>query len=191
MDWIYDLGVQTFSFFTYSSGNFKRTNGEAELWMRFAWEKLEFLINKCDLIKRRQIKNKSLGNFDLLPDDVRDQVYRFMETTKDNTGPVWNGCFPYSADEEMVMACNKALDLLHKDPEAYVNFDGLLYTFDDLPVDMVLRTAGRRCLSQFFNWQVCTSDAQFEYVRMLFPHFSFWDFVPLLLRYQLEQWWNT
>lgn len=50
--------------------------------------------------------------------------------------------------------------------------------------DLVIRTSGEIRLSDFLTWQ-CSNDSMLFFSRVMWPDFSLWNFLNILLRYQM------
>ncbi|RMZ85004.1 hypothetical protein DV738_g292, partial [Chaetothyriales sp. CBS 135597] len=58
-----------------------------------------------------------------------------------------------------------------------------LYTGDNPPVDLLIRTSGVSRLSDFMLWQ-CHQDTQIVFLDVLWPDFDLWSFLPVLWGWQ-------
>lgn len=61
-----------------------------------------------------------------------------------------------------------------------------LYTANNPPVDLLIRTSGVSRLSDFMLWQ-CHEDTQIVFLTVLWPEFDLWSFLPVLWGWQ----WRT
>lgn len=60
-----------------------------------------------------------------------------------------------------------------------------LYTHDNPPLDLLVRTSGVKRLSDFMLWQ-CHKDTDLIFLDVLWPGFDLWHFLPVLVEWQ----WN-
>ncbi|RMD44194.1 hypothetical protein DV735_g1021, partial [Chaetothyriales sp. CBS 134920] len=58
-----------------------------------------------------------------------------------------------------------------------------LYTGDNPPVDLLIRTSGVSRLSDFLLWQ-CHEDTEIVFLDVLWPEFDLWSFLPVLWGWQ-------
>ncbi|RMZ78559.1 hypothetical protein DV737_g3850, partial [Chaetothyriales sp. CBS 132003] len=58
-----------------------------------------------------------------------------------------------------------------------------LYTADNPPVDLLIRTSGVSRLSDFMLWQ-CHQDTEIVFLDVLWPDFDLWSFLPVLWGWQ-------
>lgn len=61
-----------------------------------------------------------------------------------------------------------------------------LYTHDNPPLDLLLRTSGVQRLSDFMLWQ-CHKDTDLVFLDVLWPEFDLWHFLPVLVEWQWKQ----
>ncbi|KAI1957252.1 cis-prenyltransferase [Ophidiomyces ophidiicola] len=58
-----------------------------------------------------------------------------------------------------------------------------MFTADNPPLDLLIRTSGVQRLSDFMLWQ-CHQDTEIVFLDTLWPSFGLWDFLPILLEWQ-------
>ncbi|RAK97612.1 undecaprenyl diphosphate synthase family protein [Aspergillus ibericus CBS 121593] len=58
-----------------------------------------------------------------------------------------------------------------------------LFTYDNPPLDLLVRTSGVERLSDFMLWQ-CHEDTEIVFLDILWPDFDLWHFMPVLLGWQ-------
>ena len=61
-----------------------------------------------------------------------------------------------------------------------------MFTAADPPLDLLIRTSGVERLSDFMLWQ-CHQDTQIVFLKVLWPDFDLWSFLPVLWEWQ----WRT
>ena len=64
--------------------------------------------------------------------------------------------------------------------------DKHMYTAENPPLDLFVRTSGVERLSDFMLWQ-CHRDTQIVFLSCLWPEFDLWHFIPVLLEWQWSQ----
>lgn len=71
------------------------------------------------------------------------------------------------------------------DPETITaeTIAGHLFTAEDPPLDLWIRTSGVKRLSDFMLWQ-CHEDTELVFLDCLWPEFDLWHFLPVLLEWQ-------
>ncbi|KAL4945363.1 hypothetical protein BDV06DRAFT_35448 [Aspergillus oleicola] len=58
-----------------------------------------------------------------------------------------------------------------------------MFTRDNPPLDLLIRTSGVERLSDFMLWQ-CHEDTEIAFLDILWPEFDLWQFLPVLLKWQ-------
>lgn len=61
-----------------------------------------------------------------------------------------------------------------------------MYTADNPPLDLFVRTSGVERLSDFMLWQ-CHEETQIFFIDCLWPEFDLWHFLPVLVEWQWRQ----
>jgi ditrans,polycis-polyprenyl diphosphate synthase len=61
-----------------------------------------------------------------------------------------------------------------------------MYTSEDPPLDIFVRTSGVERLSDFMLWQ-CHQDTQIFFLQCMWPEFDLKHFIPVLLEWQRRQ----
>jgi len=58
-----------------------------------------------------------------------------------------------------------------------------MFTAPDPPLDLLIRTSGVERLSDFMLWQ-CHQDTQIVFLKVLWPEFDLWSFLPVIWEWQ-------
>nr|KAJ3422699.1 hypothetical protein HK105_006873 [Polyrhizophydium stewartii] len=188
LDWCMQLGIQVVTVYAFSIENFKRPKDEVDILMDLAERKFAEFATKSDLIEKHGISVRVVGNVDMLPERVYRAACKVTAETRQNTKAILNICCPYTARNEMANAISEVVagaqrgDIRDTDicEEA---IEKCLYTEDCPPVDILVRTSGEARLSDFLLWQV-SRDCMMHFLDILWPEFSFWDMLPILLNFQ-------
>lgn len=74
---------------------------------------------------------------------------------------------------------------IYPDPETITSstITRNLYTHDNPPLDLLIRTSGVQRLSDFMLWQ-CHRDTDLVFLDVLWPEFDLWHFLPVLVEWQ-------
>jgi ditrans,polycis-polyprenyl diphosphate synthase len=74
---------------------------------------------------------------------------------------------------------------VYPDPETITasTIESHLFTADDPPLDLLIRTSGVKRLSDFMLWQ-CHQDTEIVFLDCLWPDFDLWKFLPVLVEWQ-------
>lgn len=76
----------------------------------------------------------------------------------------------------------------YPDPESITaaTVEGHLFTADNPPLDLLIRTSGVNRLSDFMLWQ-CHNDTQLRFLDCFWPEFSLRHFLPVLIEWQWQR----
>ncbi|KAK9883063.1 hypothetical protein WA026_001268 [Henosepilachna vigintioctopunctata] len=185
LEWCKELGIKEVTVYAFSIENFKRTQKEVEELMNLATEKFEKLLDEEDKLMSEGICVRVIGDLTLLRKDLQQLIAKAVLLTKDNCKSFLNIAFAYTSREEMTSAVKS---VLHGASHNHISLDDVtdallaqcLYTYSN--PDLLIRTSGEVRLSDFLLYQVSQSIIYFTDV--LWPEFSFWNFVMCILRYQ-------
>ncbi|KAG0198032.1 hypothetical protein BGX28_008488 [Mortierella sp. GBA30] len=185
-----ELGVKVVTVYAFSIENFKRPPDQVDTLMELGKAKLAELCERSEIVKQYGISIRVLGDDSLLPDDVRKTVRRAVDLTKNHKRAILNMCFPYTSRQELTMASRSlvsGIETSDLDPSDITTsvLDSSLYTRSCPPMDILIRTSGEIRLSDFMLWQ-SSRTCYVEFIDCLWPEFTFWKLVPILLRYQLR-----
>ena len=131
-----------------------------------------------------------IGNLSLLPPSTLKIAKQLMWHTRTNSnGAVLNIACPYTSQEEMERAAKDIVEfglqdglLLPIDISQHL-MDSCMYTQDCPPLDLLVRTSGEVRLSNFLLWQA-SRDTFVHFVHVMWPEFTFWHMLPILLCFQ-------
>ena len=159
-----DLDIHTFTFFTLSTQNLQRPKIEVDELFRLC--RKYFL----DIAKdNKDARVRFIGNLDLLPEDLQQNMKEIMEDTKDNTPYTLNFCVAYGGREEIVQAVNKAIE---KGGKVDVESFGKYFDLQESP-DLIIRTGGIQRTSNFLPWQSIYSE--WIFLDKFWPDFTIDD----------------
>lgn len=100
---------------------------------------------------------KALGRLEALPVRARRKLTDVMDATDKNTGLCLNLALNYGGRQEIVDACNRALqDRVRRIDEK--TFARYLYAPDCPDPDLLIRTSGEMRLSNFLLWQLAYTE---------------------------------
>jgi len=159
-----ELGVKVLTLYTFSLENWERTKGEVKGLMRILEQ---VLIEERDDLKKNNVRLRTIGRVDLLPDHSRailEETRAFLDA---NTGMTLVLALSYGGRAEIVEADReRRIDLASMDEEF---FRHRLDT-DGLPdPDLLIRTSGELRISNFLLWQAAYSE--FLFTDTLWPDF--------------------
>src|SRR5690606_13829976 len=170
--------------YAFSTENWNRPQSEVSALM-----KLMKLVLKKEIksFEENNIRLLAIGNLDDLPLDVKKELTKAIDKTKNNTRLTVTIALSYGARFEMIHAvknlCNKVknniISLEDIDEQTINNH---LYTHNLPDVDLLIRTSGEQRISNFLLWQIAYSELYFT--EVLWPDFDEEDFAQAIYTYQ-------
>jgi len=182
-EYIFSKGTKVLSVYAFSTENFKRSKVEVEFLMNLFASKFK---EHASQLKEKNIKMVFSGKKEApLPENVIKTMNEVEETTKDNTGGIFNICVNYGGRSEIVEATKKISKLIKENKlntEDITEENFSHYMFQDLPdVDLMIRTSGEVRISNFLLWQI--SYAELYFPKCYFPDFNEEEYNKALLEY--------
>lgn len=177
------IGIKYLTVYAFSTENWKRSQEEVGAIMKLLKFYLLDFFNWSD----ENIKINVLGRIAELPKDLKDQIHKIEEKTKNNTGLVLNICFNYGGRDEIVNAtkniAQKVLDgeLKIEDINEKL-FSNYLYTANQPDPDLLIRTSGEERISNFLPWQI--SYSEFVFTDKFWPEYNEQEFLNSIQIYQ-------
>lgn len=177
------IGIKYLTVYAFSTENWKRSQEEVGAIMKLLKFYLLDFFNWSD----ENIKINVLGRIAELPEDLKDQIHKIEEKTKNNTGLVLNICFNYGGRDEIVTAtkniAQKVLDgeLKIEDINEKL-FSNYLYTANQPDPDLLIRTSGEERISNFLPWQI--SYSEFVFTDKFWPEYNEQEFLNSIQIYQ-------
>ena len=167
------IGIEYLTVFAFSTENWSRPKKEVNYLMRL----LIIIVKKQrDSIIKNNIQFKVIGTRAGLNDDQIKLIEDLEKETINNTGIHFNVAFNYGSYEEIIQAVKRISsdvknDLINVDDINPDLFSSYLYTKDNPPVDLLIRTSGQYRISNFLLWQIA-------YSELYFPDTLWPDFTP-------------
>lgn len=177
------IGIKYLTVYAFSTENWKRSQEEVGAIMKLLKFYLLDFFNWSD----ENIKINVLGRIAELPKDLKDQIHKIEEKTKNNTGLVLNICFNYGGRDEIVTAtkniAQKVLDgeLKIEDINEKL-FSNYLYTANQPDPDLLIRTSGEERISNLLPWQI--SYSEFVFTDKFWPEYDEQEFLNSIQIYQ-------
>ena len=172
-DYCADLGIESVTFYCFSSENWKRPKEEVDGIMNLF---KEYLLEAEERQKEREnIRVHFIGERKGISDELLELMDRAEENTKNHKGTTVNLAINYGGRPEIVHACKeiakrvefgelKTEDITETEIEKY------LYTANQSDPDLIIRPSGEQRLSNFLVWQSAYSE--FWYSEVLWPDFK-------------------
>jgi undecaprenyl diphosphate synthase len=172
-----ELGIEYLTLYSFSTENWQRPKEEIKGLM----ELLKFLLkNEVDELNRNGVSIKAIGRLDYLPNDVKNELFKAMEKTKNNNKLKLYLALSYGGRQEILDAVNKIINskLEFVDEGTFRNF---LYDPNLPDPDLLIRTSGEYRISNFLLWQI--SYSEFYFTKTLWPEFRREEFMKAIEDY--------
>ena len=179
--------INFLTLFAFSTDNWSRPKDEINLLMKLLVGSLKKEFNR---IFDNNIRLCSIGDFNSLPDMVKEELLYVIEKTKINTGMVLTLALNYGGKEEIIDAVkaitnkvkNSIISPEKVDESTIIEH---LYTRNLPPVDLLIRTSGEERISNFLLWHIAYAELYFT--KTLWPDFKKKDLREALLNYSKRE----
>ncbi len=148
------LGVKYLTVYAFSTENWKRPIEEVSGIFKLL---VKYVASELDELNRNNVMVNIIGDWSIIPEDAKKSVLKALETTKNNTGLVFNIAINYGGRAEIIRACNELIKE-GKDSISEADFESKLYTNGCPDPDVIIRTGGEYRLSNFLTWQSAYSE---------------------------------
>lgn len=157
-------GIKVVTFYAFSTENWKRSEQEVAYLMHLIVSKLH---GELAFYNRHGIRVRGRGDLSVLPAAVQQAIASTEEATKGNDAITAVIAINYGGRDEICRAVNRILETGSKktisEEEIRQNLD-----LPDLPaVDMIVRSANERRLSNFLLWE--SAYAELGFYETLWP----------------------
>jgi len=181
------LGIEAITFFAFSHENWSRPKEEIDVLMRYLDT---FLDSEIKVFNKNNIRFRSIGRGDPIPQKLQDKIRRSEADTAKNTGLAVILALNYGGRQEIIDAARRfALDACQKkqDPAALDEelFGRYLYTSGLPDPDMLVRTSGEQRISNFLLWQL--SYAELYFTPKFWPDFKAADLDEAISDYKKRE----
>jgi undecaprenyl diphosphate synthase len=154
------LGIDYLTLYTFSIENWKRPSREVSALMRFLRDTLK---NETLELDENNVRLRVIGRTDDLPEAVRKEISKAIDTLDKNTGLTLVLALSYAGRSELVDA---ARSIAREVERGRVGADDIdadllsshLYTKDMPDPDLLIRTSGEMRVSNFLLWQIAYSE---------------------------------
>ena len=163
------IKVPILTFYTFSTENWRRPKKE----INFLFKLIDYyFIKEINNLVKNNIKINIIGNVKILPEKVKLRLIESMNRTKKCKKILINLAINYGSKDEILETFR---NLKKKKVSISVkNFENNLYTKNLPDPDILIRTGGKKRLSNFLLWQLAYSEIYF--VDKLWPDFNVADY---------------
>ncbi len=168
------LKVPILTFYVFSSENWKRPKSEISFLFNLI---KKFFLKEIKSVRLQGIKINIFGEIQKLPKGLREILFKSMELTKRNKKITVNLALNYGSKKEIINAARKSKKKLNEK-----NIVKNLYTKNMVFPDILIRTGGRKRLSNFMLWQLAYTELFF--LEKLWPEFNKNDLNKIIKNYK-------
>ena len=169
--------IPILTFYTFSTENWKRPKSEISFLFKLIENYFEKEIK--NLIKNG-VKINIIGNMNRLPKRIKQKLISTIKKTKYSKKITVNLALNYGSKDEIINAIRKMK--FKKLSISMRNFEKNLYTSNLPNPDILIRTGGKKRLSNFLLWQLAYSELFF--LDKLWPDFNTNDFKKILNKFK-------
>ena len=171
------IKVPILTFYAFSTENWRRPRGE----INFLFKLIDrYFIKEINNLVKNNIKINILGNIKILPKKVRLRLLESIKRTNKCKKILINLAINYGSKDEIIESVRRMSR--KKVPISIKNFENNLYTKNLPDPDILIRTGGKRRLSNFLLWQLAYSEIYF--VDKLWPDFNVNDYHRILKNFR-------
>ena len=193
LNWCDEIGVLQLTLYGFSTENFNRPEKEKKAIFSIMKEKSKQL-RESERTHKLKLRIRSLGDMDLLPKDLKDEIAKTDSATATYDKFYLNLAVAYGGRQELVDSARKmARDVqngtLSPDDITEDMVGGYLY-LDRNPnsdVDLIIRTGGDERTSNFLPWQASGNECAIYISAPYWPEFRKIDFLRAIRSYQIRE----
>ena len=171
------IKIPILTFYVFSTENWKRPKSE----INFLFKLIDYyFVKEIDRIVKNNIKINIIGSIKNLPKKIKNHLQTCIHRTRNCKKILVNLAINYGSKDEIINAIKK---LKRKKKNISVkNLVKYLYTSNLPDPDLLIRTGGKKRLSNFLLWQLAYSELYF--VDKLWPDFSIVDYHKIIKQFK-------
>ena len=168
----FNLGIHYLTVYAFSTENWNRPDTEVAALMKLLRNYMKTSIKRA---MRNNMKVRVIGDKSALDEDLRADIAKLEEATKDNTGLQFQIAINYGSRNEMIRGIKALTKDVKAGKEEIENIDENLFAnyLDTKGIpdpDLLIRTSGELRLSNFLLWQLAYTE--FYFTDVLWPDFN-------------------
>ena len=182
LDTLLELQIKFVSLYVFSTENWKRPRTEITGLFKLLDE---FITKREERMLQKGIKLHISGDLSRIPAKVRIKIENVQNSTAKGKNLTANFCLNYGSKDEILraaMLCYQQMQLKKISRISEKMFSQNLDTAGLPDVDLLIRTAGEKRLSNFLLWQ--SAYAELYFTDTLWPDFSKKDLLAAIVDYQ-------
>ena len=182
-----EVGVKHLTLYAFSTENWNRPKEEVDGLMDLL---VQTIANEVEELNENDVRLKSIGDTDNLPEKCRNELEKAKAETKNNKSLDLILAINYSARWELMNAAKKIAEKVQNNEVLADEIDqNTLENELNLPEvpdpELLIRTSGEYRLSNFLLWQVAYAELYFT--DKLWPDFGREDLFEAIIDYQSRE----
>jgi undecaprenyl diphosphate synthase len=169
------LGLESLTLYAFSTENWSRPTDEVKNLFKLL---KKFLSREKQNLVKNNIKFDVIGNYKVLDTSIVKIIDEIKVETEKNTGMILSLAINYGGRAEIIDAVNKCLQKSEVNEITEQDITDNLYNPLVKNIDLLIRTAGDRRVSNFLLWQICYSE--FFFTDTKWPDFSIEEYRNIL-----------
>ncbi len=167
-----EAGVRYLTLFAFSSENWNRPKTEVSALMDLFMRSLE---NEVQNLAENGVRLKFLGEIDVFPKNLFEQIQRSEKLTADNDKLFLNIAVNYGGKWDILNATKKLIQEVQSEELTLLDINEEMLerklATQTMPApDLFIRTGGEQRISNFLLWQLAYTELYFS--EVLWPDFS-------------------
>ena len=171
------LKIPIVTFYVFSTENWKRPKSEINFLFKLIQTYFE---REMKDVMKNKIKINFLGKISNIPKNTRKIIKKTVQKTKKNKNILVNLAINYGSRAELINCFNKLKN--SKSKISIKSINNKLYTQNLPDPDILIRTGGKKRLSNFMLWQLAYTELNF--LDKLWPDFNKNDLKRIVLKYK-------
>jgi len=171
------LKIPILTFYTFSTENWKRPKTE----INFLFNLIDsYFVKEIDNLIKNNIRINIIGDIKKFPKKIKRRLQESISRTRKCTKILVNLALNYGSKDEII----NSIRLMKKKKQTFStkNFEKNLYTKRMPDPDFLIRTGGKKRLSNFLLWQLAYSELYF--IDKLWPDFTTSDFNKIIKNFK-------
>jgi undecaprenyl diphosphate synthase len=181
-----EIGIKYLTLYAFSTENWNRPKFEVQTLMKLITLQL---IKELPRFQENNVKVLAIGNLDKLSKSAKQELYKVIDKTKNNTKMTLTLALSYGSREEIVNAVKNISDKVKNNIISIDKIDESIintHLYQNLPdVDLLVRTSGEYRISNFLLWQIAY--AELHFTDVLWPDFKAEDIYEAVISYQKRE----
>jgi undecaprenyl diphosphate synthase len=181
------LGVKFLTLYTFSTENWNRPQLEVKAIMALL---VRTIRKEVETLQKNNIRLRTIGNIEALPQEAYKELLEAMELTKNNTQMDLVLALNYSARWDLVQATTRIAKAVQNGELAVEDINETIITKSlntgTLPEpELLIRTSGEYRISNFMLWELAYGE--FYFTDIYWPEFDQEAFYKAVLDYQKRE----